>query len=172
MNTRKLLIAGLVAGLTATALPILARPHGGDMGMGNMGSQSTMMSERGGMMRQLRALDLTDAQEDKIFGIQHNSKPAMRDHMRAMQKAREALSEMQQDGRYDKARVRQLADAQAKAMADMIVLRSDTEQQIRNVLTAEQRAKADEMRSERMKQRESRRGGRRGESRDDRHDES
>ena len=108
----------------------------------------------GGEMRGLRSLNLTEAQRDQIFKIHHDQAPAFRDQMKKVRASREELDKLARADKFDQAAVRRAADTQAKALSDMAVMRVQTQNQVRAVLTPEQKAKLDQMRQER----ESRRG--------------
>lgn len=105
------------------------------------------MHRGGGRMRQMEALGLTEAQKDQIFKIHHDSVPPMREQMKQVQKARLELRQLAMADKFDEAKVRQAADAQAKAMANIAVMRAQTANRVRQVLTPEQRQKMDEMRN-------------------------
>lgn len=92
----------------------------------------------------LRGLDLTDAQQDKVFAVLHSQMPAARERMRDVQQARRQLDELTRSERFDDARARALADTIAHATADLDLLRARSEAQIWQVLTAEQRLRASE----------------------------
>jgi periplasmic protein CpxP/Spy len=107
------------------------------------------MHHRGGDMMHLRGLNLTEQQRDQIFKIHHDSVPAMREQMKQVEKARTDLRQIAMADKFDEAKARQAADAQAKAMANMAVMRAQTMNRVRQVLTPEQRQKMDEMRNRR-----------------------
>lgn len=103
----------------------------------------------GGMRHALRALDLTEAQRDQIFKIQHEQAPAFRDPMKRVRASHDELHKLAIAEPFDAAAVRRAADTQAKAMADLAVLRAQTTNRVRAVLTPEQRAKLDQMHEQR-----------------------
>jgi Spy/CpxP family protein refolding chaperone len=100
-------------------------------------------------MRGLRALNLTEAQRDQIFKIHHDQAPAFRDQMKKVRASREELQKLARADKFDQAAVRRAADAQAKALSDMAVMRVQAQNQVRAVLTPEQKAKLDQMREQR-----------------------
>ena len=95
-------------------------------------------------MMRLRGLDLTEAQRDQVFKIFHEQSPAMREQMKQMRKARADLTEAAGGERYDAERVGAAAEAQGKAVTQLALLRAQTMQRVREVLTPEQRAKLKE----------------------------
>jgi Spy/CpxP family protein refolding chaperone len=168
MNARKTLLAGLLAasGLMLAVPAVQAQPYGGygpgmgmgmGMGPGGQGGYGPMHGMRGGgrgfgelgEMRGLWRLDLTDAQRDQMFKIRHEAAPALREKMEAARKARLELRQIAGSQNYDSARARQLADTQAKAMADATFLRTEMMNKIVAVLTPEQRTKLNELRDQR-----------------------
>ena len=137
--TQFLLASSFALGLAPMAAnEALAQPMGEGMHGG--------MHHRGGDMM-LRGLNLTEQQRDQIFKIHHDSVPAMREQMKQVQKARMDLRQIAMADKFDEAKARQAADAQAKAMANMAVMRAQTMNRVRQVLTPEQRQKMDEMRN-------------------------
>jgi periplasmic protein CpxP/Spy len=92
-------------------------------------------------MHGLRRLDLTEKQRDQIFQIVYAQEPAMRDLFKTLRKDRDALRGAAMAASYDEARVRSLADGQAKAQSDLAVMRAETLHRIYSVLTPEQKQK-------------------------------
>jgi len=143
--TKFLLASSCALGLAPLAAnEALAQPMGEGMGMHGGG-----MHHRGGPMEHMRALNLTEQQRDQIFKIHHDSVPAMREQMKQVQKARTDLRQVAMADKFDEAKARQAADAQAKAMSNMAVMRAQTMNRVRQVLTPEQRQKMDQMRDQR-----------------------
>jgi periplasmic protein CpxP/Spy len=99
----------------------------------------------GAPMRFLRGLNLTEAQHDQVFQIFHDQAPAFHEQMKQVRQSRAQLMSLASGASYDDARARQAADALAKAESAMALLRVQTMRRVRDVLTPEQRAKADEM---------------------------
>ena len=95
-------------------------------------------------MMHLRALGLTEAQHDEVFRIFHEQAPALHEQMKQARHAREELSKLARAERFDTERVRELAAAEAKALAELSVLRAQAMHRVRAILTPEQRAKLDE----------------------------
>lgn len=124
----------LMAASVALAVPLSAFAHGGDNGSCGM-----EMGMGGGGMHQLHALNLTEAQRDKVFDIMHTRAPAMHDKMKAVRKANEDLRGLTNSPDYSDAKAKELTDAAAKAMADMALLRVQSEHRVYEVLTPEQR---------------------------------
>jgi protein CpxP len=108
--------------------------HGGDMGHpGRMGPHY------------LRGLNLTEAQRDKVFEIQHAQAPVMRDMAKAHQKAEDELRKLAAGPDFSEAKAKSLSDAVGKSVGEMAMARVRTDRLIFEVLTPEQRQQAAEM---------------------------
>jgi protein CpxP len=88
----------------------------------------------------LHGLTLTEEQQDKVFAILHAAAPGLREQAKAMHKAHEGLHELTTSDKYDDAKAKSLADAAAKALSQLALLRVRAEHDVYTVLTAEQRA--------------------------------
>jgi protein CpxP len=113
------------------------------------GGASSPMGRGGHPMMQLRALGLSEAQQDQVFKIFHEQAPAMREQMKQVRRSRTELRQVAAAERFDEGRARQIADTQAKALATLAVMRAQTTHRVREVLTPEQRARMDQMRERR-----------------------
>jgi periplasmic protein CpxP/Spy len=103
-----------------------------------------MHPRSGGMHgERLRRLGLTEAQQDQVFKIYHDQAPEMRERMKALRRAHQALQQSAKAVPFDRDRARQLADTEAKAVAQIALTRVETMSRVRAVLTEEQRAKLD-----------------------------
>jgi protein CpxP len=98
----------------------------------------------GGMHgERLRRLGLSEAQQDQIFKIHHDQAPEMRERIKAVRRAHQELRQAAKALPFDRDRARQLADTEAKAVAQIALMRTETMSRVRAVLTEEQRAKLD-----------------------------
>lgn len=144
-SIRRFLVAASIAlaiPLTAMAVPGARGAHHGCGGFamhGGPGMGGEMMPPH------LRALNLTEPQRDKVFEIMHSQAPAMRDKAKAWRKAEDELRALTASPDYSDAKARSLADAAAKAMAEMTLARAKAERQVFEVLTPEQRKQLAEM---------------------------
>ena len=145
---RKTIAAALCAGGLGVAMGAYAQPAP-DQGPQHVRMHGGGHHGGGGEMRGLRALNLTEAQRDQIFKIHHDQEPAFRDQMKKVRASRDELQKLARADKFDQAAVRRAADTQAKALSDMAVMRVQTQNQVRAVLTPEQKAKLDQMRQER-----------------------
>lgn len=90
-------------------------------------------------------LDLSEAQQDKVFAIVHAEAPYLREQSKAAAKAREALRALATADKYDDAKAAALAKDLATAEANIALQHVRTQQKLLAVLTPEQRNKqADE----------------------------
>ena len=130
-----LLASSLAFGIAPLAAE--AQPMPGGMGRG------------GHPMMHLRALGLSEAQQDQVFKIFHEQAPAMREQMKQVRRSRTELRQVAAAERFDEGRARQIADTQAKAIATLAVMRAQTTHRVREILTPEQRTRMDQMRERR-----------------------
>jgi protein CpxP len=91
----------------------------------------------------LRQLGLTEAQQDQIFKLHHDQAPEIRQRIKAARRAHGELMRSAKATPFDRERTRQLADAEAKAVAQLAFMRVETMSRVRAVLTDEQRVKLD-----------------------------
>jgi Spy/CpxP family protein refolding chaperone len=101
------------------------------------------------LMRAVRQLDLSEEQQTQLRGLMESGREAFRDQIRSLRETRKAVQEAVNAEPYDAERVQQLAEAQGKAVTGMILKRAETWQEIRSVLTPEQRVELNTMRSSR-----------------------
>lgn len=87
----------------------------------------------------LRGLDLSEAQQDRVFAILHEQAPKRRELEKAERKAHDALHEMTDRAQLDGAAARTQAQALGQAIAAQELLHLRTEAQLMAVLTPEQR---------------------------------
>jgi len=157
MNKRtKIVSAFLVASSIALAVPLAAqaRPDGDGAFAGGCGARGEMMKhggrhggERGpGMMREL---NLTEAQQDKMFELRYAMAPKMREEMKAIRAASESLRDMADKGEYDEAKVKSLTETRAQAMSRMAQLRAKNQHEVYQLLTAEQRDQWQKLKTQR-----------------------
>jgi periplasmic protein CpxP/Spy len=101
---------------------------------------------QGGPQRLLRRLDLTEAQRDQVFKIFHDQAPAMREQMKVARRASQELRQASLSPNFDRARARQLADTQAKALSEVALMRADNMSRVVAILTPDQRSKLQQLR--------------------------
>jgi protein CpxP len=119
-------------------------PHGPGGRHAPMGMQGPM-GMHGGPMAHLRGLGLSEAQRDQVFKLFHEQAPGFHEQMKQVRHARQELHKLAMAENFDEAKVRDAANAQAKAMADLAVLHAQTMNRVRSVLTPEQRSRMEQM---------------------------
>ncbi|UCV22683.1 Spy/CpxP family protein refolding chaperone [Ferribacterium limneticum] len=139
----------LIAASVALAIPLSAvafSGHGDHAGCGMEAHGGPGHHMMGGNMMppHLRALNLTEAQQDKVFEIMHAQAPVMRDKAKALRKAETDLRALTSAPDYSEAKARALADEAAKAMSEMTLARAKADRQVFEVLTPEQRKQSAE----------------------------
>jgi Spy/CpxP family protein refolding chaperone len=92
-----------------------------------------------------KKLNLTPTQKKQIKAIRTQERPKMQPLIKQLKAGREQLAELRKTSKFDEAKVRAVADEQAKTLRNVIVERERVMYQIREILTPEQRAKLDEM---------------------------
>jgi len=92
----------------------------------------------------LFGLDLSEAQQDKIFAIHYQQEPIERDQHKIIEKSHQALHQMMDSGSYDDAKAVALVQAATQAEAALMLAHLRSEQQVLAVLTPEQRKQLDE----------------------------
>ena len=95
------------------------------------------------MLPNLQLVDLSEAQQDKIFALGHEQAPQVREQLKVADKAREALHQLTLVQPFDKAKAQSIAQTQADAMAKVSVMHAEMEASVRSMLTPEQLEKLD-----------------------------
>jgi periplasmic protein CpxP/Spy len=99
----------------------------------------------------LHRLNLTEAQQDKLFAIMHAQAPQRREHDKAVRKAHDALRELGRADKFDDAKATALSRDLGQAVAAQALLQARTDAQIQAVLTPEQREQLRQLRPHRMR---------------------
>ena len=98
-----------------------------------------------------RELNLTDAQKQQVKTMMQSQHATMRPLMQQLAENRKALLAATANGAFDQAKVQAIANQQSQAMAQLMVQKASIQHQIyTQVLTADQRTKADQMREKQM----------------------
>ncbi|MDO8071691.1 Spy/CpxP family protein refolding chaperone [Janthinobacterium sp. SUN176] len=87
----------------------------------------------------LRGIDLSEAQQDKIFAATYAQAPLLREQEKIAFKAHAQLRALAASSAYDEAKASALASTAAQAMAQISLQQARLEQQLLAVLTPEQR---------------------------------
>lgn len=143
MKTKLFVVASVMALLLCGAV-IVAYAQGPEgMGHHGWGGPGSGMAFLG------RELNLTDAQKAQVKTIMQANHANMKTVMQQMAQNRAALLAATANGAYDPAKIQALANQQAQLQAAMIVQRQAVQHQIyTQVLTADQQAKAEQLRTQ------------------------
>ncbi|SNR93868.1 protein refolding chaperone Spy/CpxP family [Methylobacillus rhizosphaerae] len=95
----------------------------------------------------LRPLNLSEEQQAQVKQIMEKQKPLFAEKRQAAHDGFKALAVASSKDAYDEKSVQQLAEGQAKAQADLLVLRTNTMHQVYQILTPEQKQKWAEFQS-------------------------
>ncbi len=97
----------------------------------------------------LHGIELSEAQQDKVFAATYAQAPLLREQEKIAFKAHAQLRELAGSSAYDDAKASALASTAAQAMAQISLLHARLEQQLLAVLTPEQRKQAQQRRDSR-----------------------
>jgi protein CpxP len=97
----------------------------------------------------LRGIELSEAQQDKVFAATYAQAPLLREQEKIAFKAHAQLRELAASDAYDDAKAGALASTAAQAMATISLQQARLEQQLLAVLTPEQRQQARQRRDSR-----------------------
>ena len=142
MKKRILVIASIAVLVVAATVFALAQGHPG------MGGQGEHM--RGGpppdMVEHMsRELGLTDAQKEQVKALLEAQRATEEERHGKLDDIRKQLDAATAGGQFDEEKVRTLANQQAQLMADQMVDHFRLHSKLYGLLTAEQKAKADQM---------------------------
>lgn len=144
----------ILAGALLTAMPIFAfageGPAGAPQLQGGMPSSSHRM---GGMphmameklpfqleeLTRLKELDLSDAQQKKIFDVLHDQAPTIFEHESIAHRTMSDLHQLARSDKFDAAKARALTDEHSKAMSVLIYMHAEAESKVWTILTEPQR---------------------------------
>ena len=117
----------------------------------NQGATAWRGHRHAAMERMARELNLTDAQKAQIKSMRQAQKTTVRPLMQQMAQNRLAMLNATAGGAFDQAKVQALANQKAQIEAQLAVQKASFRSQIYNqVLTADQKAKADELRQKQI----------------------
>jgi len=92
-----------------------------------------------GLFGRLHHLNLSEAQQDKLFALTHAAAPQQRNQEKAERKARDTLRALGASPRFDEGKANAAARELGQAIANGALLRARLESQLLAVLTPEQR---------------------------------
>jgi Spy/CpxP family protein refolding chaperone len=140
-TTATVIISAALAGSLAAAVPAFARgmgPHG-DCGHDGPGMSGMHGDPEARIEHMTRELNLSTSQRDSVRAIADKHRAEMRALHDRMADNHKQLQALTAQGDVDEAKLRAVADAQGKDMADMIMLRTRMQAEIAKVLTPAQR---------------------------------
>jgi len=132
-----LLSAGLAAPLTVKAQQAPGPGFGPGPGMGHHGPGRGAGE---GVPPFLRGIELTEAQQDKVFAATYAQEPLLHEQEKIAFKAHAQLRALAASAQYDDAQASALANTAAQATARISLEHARLEQQLLALLTPEQRA--------------------------------
>jgi periplasmic protein CpxP/Spy len=91
---------------------------------------------------------LTDQQKTQIKQILENEKPKVQPLRDQLRNEHQQMAALTKDGAFDEAQVRNIANQQAQTQANLIVERQRVKSEIYQLLTPDQRTKADQMKAQ------------------------
>ena len=86
-------------------------------------------------------LDLTDAQQAQVKDILAKEKPAVLPLLQQLAQAHQQMSQFEQSGSFEEAKVRALASQQSQTMTELLVQKARIKSELMAVLTPEQKDK-------------------------------
>ena len=153
-SIKSLLVVMAVTGAVGAGLAY-AFPSGGAHGCHDGSHAMSFEGHRGGygdsdrmIEHMASSLDLSKQQRDAMYAIVDKARPQTRELRDRLVETHKQLRALTQQGTPKESEVRKLADAQGKAIADMIVLRTKVRAEIRGVLTDAQRQQLDQWRGQ------------------------
>lgn len=136
MKRFKFLTAILAVTLcAATAFSQSPAAFGSGMGHGHGGFGARMLGFNADY------LDLTDAQRAQMKDILSKEKPTMLPLVQQLAQAHQQMSQFEQAGSFDEAKVRALAAQQSQTMTELMVQKTRVKSELMAVLTPEQKDK-------------------------------
>ena len=121
--------------------------------------------KRGGF-GMMRGLDLTDAQKEQFKAIRQASKESTKSLRESLKANHQQLNQVTANGQFNEAQVQAIATQQSGIMAQLLVEKERVKSQFYNILTADQKAKIQEMKTK-MQERRQNRKAKRGSASDD-----
>lgn len=144
MKTKVWSVAVALLALVLCGTAILAYAQQNDE---NSGASAWAGHRHGHMAYLAKELNLTDAQKQQIKTMAEAQRTTMRPLMQQIAQNRLAMLNATASGAFDQAKVAAIANQQAQLMAQLSVQKAQLHSQIYNqVLTADQKAKADQLR--------------------------
>jgi protein CpxP len=93
------------------------------------------------------ALDLTQAQQDQAKAIMEKEKPVIQPLMKQLMQAHQDLSNLEDSGTFDEAKVRALAAQNTQTMTELFVQKARIHAELIQILTPDQKAKLSQLKA-------------------------
>lgn len=129
----------LIAALIACSLPLAMPAHAEGPPTAAAGASHHMGMPLPPFMH---GIELSEAQQDKLFAIMHAAAPSLRQQFKKLKNAEEQLQTLAQNQDSSNAALQSQADKLAKAQSEILLAHLQTERQIFTVLTAAQQQQA------------------------------
>ncbi|TFW32786.1 Spy/CpxP family protein refolding chaperone [Massilia horti] len=145
-----LVVAALASSASAQSIP--PQPDGPDHGPMHMGRGEHAMrgpSMHGPGLHLPRGVELSEAQQDRVFAIMHAQAPQRREIEKKVRAAHDELRTLTESGQFDETKASSQAQALGQATAAGALLRARTAAQLLAVLTPEQREQMHKVRDAR-----------------------
>ncbi len=120
-------------------------PHGhhqrcnGTHGGPGMPGGFSGMGSAGGLGMMVHGLKLSDTQESQIFNLIHAQAPRLHENEQLIRKNRKALIDLTPARNFDATKAEALSQAIGQAIASNLLIRAQTDQQIYQLLTTDQK---------------------------------
>ena len=137
MKKKIIVIASIAVLVVAATVFALAQGHMGQKGM--RGGPEEMIEHIS------KALSLTDAQKEEVKAAFEAQRPAEEQRRAKLDEIRKQIDAATANGQFDETVVRDLANQQAQLQAEGMVEHLRMHSKLYSLLTAEQKAKADQM---------------------------
>jgi len=144
MKIGKTILAASVVALGVLSYPVVSQAFTGDHAYRSerhCGQSADGGQARHGWWRLAERLNLTKEQRQAMNAIEDKYRPELRDLRQLLKDNHAALAKMEPAD----AKLQELADAQGKTIADLIVVRKQMRSEVAKVLTEEQRHQVREM---------------------------
>jgi Spy/CpxP family protein refolding chaperone len=134
-------LAALAQGAAPDAMP--PPPCGGQPGQPAPGMFGVALPH-GGLTPHLRGIELSEAQQDKLFALLHERAPRERELGKAAAKARENLRRLASADFFDGKQAQAFAASHGQALGQLALMQAEFDVKLRALLTPEQRKQIDQ----------------------------
>ncbi len=151
----------ITIGLLMTALVALGTVFAfGQQSGDNNGKRMRGHHGKRGAFKMMKQLDLTDAQKEQMKAIRRAGRESTKSLRESLKANRQQLQQVTANGQFNEAQVQAIAAQQSGIMAQLLVEKTRVKSQIYQILTAEQKAKVEEMKTKMQERRQNRKADR------------